>query len=930
MDIVNRAMQGTNDLEEMMKNVLDALLSIFACDRAWCVYPCDPDAETWQVPMERTRPEYPGVLPLGVELPMDPAGRTVHRILREADGPVTFGPGSAHAIPDEIAGPSQVKSFIAVAVFPKLRKPWSFGLHQCSYARQWTAEEVQLMQAVGRRLSDALTSVLVFQDLRRSEEENRAIVQAVPDLLFRVGREGVVLDSRDRGPGGTTGQGARSPGWTIDEIVPPDVVPLAAGAIERARRTRQVATFEYQTATPRPPRFYEGRVVALPGEEVLVVVRDVTDRKKSEIEITRANRTLRMLSSTNEALIHNTDEGQLLNEVCRIAVEVGGYRMAWVGFLGEDDSKSVSPAAYAGHEAGYVAAANVSWGDTERGRGPMGTAIRTGRPSVIREIRTDGSFVPWRRAATDRGYESCIALPLISDEGTLGALGIYAAEANAFDIAEVDILRELAGNLAFGIAALRARARRDLAEKALRESEARYRVMAENTADQITVYDLSLNPVYVSPAVEKLLGYTVDERLTLPLGRVLTPSSYKKAMRVLDEQLALEKSGTADPGRTVMFELEEVRKDGSRVWMELSASFLRGKDLRPQGILTITRDISQRKQAESRLIESEEKFRSLAESSPDNIIRYDTDCRLIYVNPNVDQTMGFHLAEHLGERSPRHPDFPAHDSYYARLGEVLRTGAPAEFEVTVRNPAGEQRIHEVRFVAERDKENRIIGALAIGRDITEQKRAEEQVLASLHEKDMLLKEIHHRVKNNLQVVCSLLSMQSQSVSDPEARSVFSQTETRVRSMALVHEKLYRSGDLAEIDFGDYVSGLTRQITAGFNREEIRCDVSTERVMLGIDVAIPCGLIANELITNSFKHAFPDRAQGHIEVTVRRHDDRHVALTVRDDGVGLPEDVDVRSMNTMGMTLINSLADQISASVTVERSAGTAMVITFPA
>ncbi|MBL8130840.1 MAG: GAF domain-containing protein [Anaerolineae bacterium] len=173
LDRINRVIQSPSDLDQMMRDILDVLLSVFACDRAWLVFPCDPDAPMWQVPMERTRPEYPGVLPIGVELPLDPVGAAVYRTLRESPGPVQFGPGGVHPVPVEMATVFQVQSFIAMAIYPKVGKPWSYGLHQCSYARIWTPQEVRLFQEIGRRLSDALSSLLSYRDVQESERRLR-------------------------------------------------------------------------------------------------------------------------------------------------------------------------------------------------------------------------------------------------------------------------------------------------------------------------------------------------------------------------------------------------------------------------------------------------------------------------------------------------------------------------------------------------------------------------------------------------------------------------------------------------------------------------------------------------------------------------------------------------------------------------------------
>ncbi len=170
MDRVNRAIQGTNDLETMMSNVLDATLTIFDCDRAWLVYPCDPKAASWQVPMERTKPEYPGANTLGLEIPMDTGIAEAFRTQLASDGPVKYGPGTEHPLPEDVSEQFGFKSFMSMAIHPKVGSPWQFGIHQCTYPRVWTSEEERLLQGIGRRLSDALTSLLAFRDLRESEE----------------------------------------------------------------------------------------------------------------------------------------------------------------------------------------------------------------------------------------------------------------------------------------------------------------------------------------------------------------------------------------------------------------------------------------------------------------------------------------------------------------------------------------------------------------------------------------------------------------------------------------------------------------------------------------------------------------------------------------------------------------------------------------
>ena len=184
MDLINRAIQGKNDLQQMMSDVLDVMLSIFDCDRAWLVYPCDPHAPSWQVPMERTKPEYPGANALGVEIPMDPGVREAHKTQLASNGPVKYGPGTENPLPEDCSEKFSFKCFISMAIYPKIGSPWQFGMHQCSYARQWTAQEERLFQEIGRRIADALTGLLSYRNLHESEQRYRMVFENSPVSIW--------------------------------------------------------------------------------------------------------------------------------------------------------------------------------------------------------------------------------------------------------------------------------------------------------------------------------------------------------------------------------------------------------------------------------------------------------------------------------------------------------------------------------------------------------------------------------------------------------------------------------------------------------------------------------------------------------------------------------------------------------------------------
>ncbi|HEC15876.1 MAG TPA: response regulator [Sedimenticola sp.] len=199
---------------------------------------------------------------------------------------------------------------------------------------------------------------------------------------------------------------------------------------------------------------------------------DISEGKPAALSLRKTNRALQALRACNEALLRAADKTELLDKVCRIIVEIAGYRLAWVGLVEHDEAKTVRPVAQAGYEGGYLDTLKLTWGDTEHGQGPTGTAIRTGKPSSIRDIMEDPRYAPWRDSALKRGYRSSLALPLIvNKEKAFGALNIYAAEADAFDAEEVRLLQELADDLAFGIATLRSHAERHRLQRQLQQAQ---------------------------------------------------------------------------------------------------------------------------------------------------------------------------------------------------------------------------------------------------------------------------------------------------------------------------------------------------------------------------------------------------------------------------------------------------------------------------
>jgi two-component sensor histidine kinase len=215
-------------------------------------------------------------------------------------------------------------------------------------------------------------------------------------------------------------------------------------------------------------------------------------------------------------------------------------------------------------------------------------------------------------------------------------------------------------------------------------------------------------------------------------------------------------------------------------------------------------------------------------------------------------------------------------------------------------------------------------------DISERNKAEEKIRTALAEKEVLLKEVHHRVKNNLQIISTLLDLQSEGIRDGEALAAFRESQGRIKAMALIHERLYESKDLASIDLQRYIEELSAHLFASYvvDSGRISLQVDAGGVSLGIDRAIPCGLIINELVTNALKHAFPDNRQGEIHLGLQAGDDGIITLRVADNGVGLPPALDITSTGTLGLQLVTMLARQLRGEVSLVRENGTAFVVRF--
>ena len=410
-----------------------------------------------------------------------------------------------------------------------------------------------------------------------------------------------------------------------------------------------------------------------------------------------------------------------------------------------------------------------------------------------------------------------------------------------------------------------------LAQEALRKSEQQFRQIFEHASLGLSLINFQTHQfIQVNPAYYQLLGYSESEIASLTFDKITHPDDLGQDLHYMEQ---------INQGKIDSFRLEKryLRKNGEVMWGNLTLTVLRDQDGKPGFCLGMIEDITESRQLQIELQKREQRFRTSIENMLDcftifTSIRDESgeivDFLYEYVNAaacaNNRMTKEEQVDKRLCELLPAHRETGLFDEYC----QVVETGQPL---------VKESLFYEDTFNGQHLKGAYDIRAVKLGdgfacawRNITERKQAEEQIKASLQEKETLLKEIHHRVKNNLQIISSLLRLQSRQLRDQQAIALFQESQNRVQAMALIHEKLYQSSNLAQIDFQEYIKTLVQALFRSYDahRHGVTFKCNVEPVSLALDTAIPCGLIINELVSNSLKYAFPETLGGEICISLQ--------------------------------------------------------------
>ena len=457
------------------------------------------------------------------------------------------------------------------------------------------------------------------------------------------------------------------------------------------------------------------------------------------------------------------------------------------------------------------------------------------------------------------------------------------------------------------------------AQKSLKENknlilrrEEQLKFITSNMLDFIAESDENGNLKYVSESVYWLLGYTPQELIGQKLIdhiHVDDKINYLKAMnRAMENKSA---------GR-IKYRIKN--KNGTYLWLEtIGKPVFSNKQF--HSFICSSRDINQQEYAKEALKKSENKYRTIFENTGTLTLILDDNLNIKMVNEEFERFSGYSkldIESKLNFKDFIDENNPESKEGCLKLKKNFNNKVLKNYEIGLIDRYGTKKYFVFTAESIPDTNKTLISLI----DISDRKKSEKIIQDSLIEKEMMLKEIHHRVKNNLQIISSLLNLQSESVSNKEDLNLFIESKNRVKSMAMIHENLYQSGNLSKINFKEYLCYLSEQLLVSYAlNNRVKLNFDCKDVFLSIETAVPCGLLVNELITNSMKHAFPNDRAGNINIALNNFGQEY-ELIIEDDGIGMPENINFKEYNSLGLKIINNLVNQIEGTIELNNDVGT--------